>query len=815
MDRRNRAARWSTGVLLAAFLAGCGGGEGAGSKDLGAPDVLDEATPSEGIAEAAAEGVADRPDESTAEATDPGVEPDAAQEAELPPPCAPGTTCDDWDPCTVDDQCGDDGTCKGTPVSGCDDQLACTDDTCTGPDQCTHELKAGFCLADGKCYKEGEGEDAKPCVSCITLVATDKLTPDDTLACQDGDACTKGDRCVAGKCIAGPVDCDDKNLCTADSCQAGACVHAPIDGACPGDACVVGGACQAGKCVGTPVDCDDGNLCTADSCDPVAGCQHAPAAGTCDDGNLCTVGDQCEGGQCVPGVDRLKCNDDNACTDDGCVPATGCVYIPNVAPCHDARCQDGSFYAGTKCSKGACPAQVAVPCGDGNACTDDTCDPAVGCLNPDNTNLCAAAKCDGLVHHADAVCAGAACPAQVLTNCDDGNLCTDDKCDPAGGCSHLANSRDCDDGSVCTQGDVCQPDATCKGTAISCDDGDTCTIDSCDAKAGCVHKLDKRPDCRPQIVIDYPPRGATLNADKLVTVLGHVVVSALQDPLDLLTINGQQVLLDPNDNSFQFDIDSAQGMNPIVADISTVTYGAKDHLVQTYLYSKEWYPIDVNVPAQSMVKDGMMIFLGPDVWDSNGAHTDIAGLMEAYVQNLDLSTMIDPNTAVTSGCIKVLGYCTCNYSVYIKGMHHGAVTVDLKPVDGGLYMKAVIADFSADIKIDGCTSPSATATANSITIETTMMVSVGPDGNPLVTVPNGGTHVTIQGLNISVGGSLGFLADWLLSFFMNSLTSQLESSFASALGPQLASAVQKALAGLALNQSFNVPALLPGAPRSP
>ena len=35
-------------------------------------------------------------------------------------------------------------------------------------------------------------------------------------------------------------------------------------------------------------------------------------------------------------------------------------------------------------------------------------------------------------------------------NCDDGNPCTTDSCDPVTGCINTPNSNACDDGNVCT-----------------------------------------------------------------------------------------------------------------------------------------------------------------------------------------------------------------------------------------------------------------------------------------------------------------------------------------------------------------------------
>ena len=55
----------------------------------------------------------------------------------------------------------------------------------------------------------------------------------------------------------------------------------------------------------------------------------------------------------------MSCGDNNACTTDSCNPATGCV-------------------------------NAAVSCDDNNSCTDDSCDPASGCVNTDN------GSCNGL-----------------------------------------------------------------------------------------------------------------------------------------------------------------------------------------------------------------------------------------------------------------------------------------------------------------------------------------------------------------------------------------------------------------------------------
>jgi len=87
------------------------------------------------------------------------------------------------------------------------------------------------------------------------------------------------------------------------------------------------------------------------------------------------------------------------------------------------------------------------------------------------------------------------------TACDDENECTmDDKCDGNGKCTgKVAKGMECDDGSLCTTGDHCDQSGICVGTEnVTCtDDGNSCTVEVCEAEAGCVSRpADLQPnDC--------------------------------------------------------------------------------------------------------------------------------------------------------------------------------------------------------------------------------------------------------------------------------------------------------------------------------
>ena len=363
-----------------------------------------------------------------------------------------GTACDDGVRCTRADAC-EAGACVGTRVV-CDDGDPCTIDSC---DEAT-----GSCI---------NGPSPGPC--------------------EDGDPCTSNDTCVDGACIPGvPTDCNDGNPCTGELCTPlEGCVFTPVPGACDdGDACTTGDRCVEGDCVGDGVDCDDANPCTQDSCSAATGaCAHSPVAGACDDGDVCTDGDACQGGACVSGPPRA-CDDGNPCTAGRCVDGVGCEYTPVAGGCDD----DDACTTGDRCVDGTCVADGTLPCDDQNPCTDDGCDPVAGCTFSPN-----AVPCDD--HDACTTgdqCSGSQCRGGLAAECDDGNLCTDDGCLPASGCTHAFNSVACDDGNPCTQPDQCR-DGRCRGGPVVCTE-DLCgdgTDDDTDGFTDCDD-----PDC-----LDVPP----------------------------------------------------------------------------------------------------------------------------------------------------------------------------------------------------------------------------------------------------------------------------------------------------------------------
>jgi hypothetical protein len=151
-----------------------------------------------------------------------------------------GDTCDDGDPCTLEDACVS-RECVGTALD-CNDGNPCTDDSCDPTNGCEYANKV--------------------------------------LLCDDNDPCTLFDACGDGDCVGTADDCDDDNLCTDDSCEpTSGCQHAYNDHSCDdGNACTLDDACGAGLCVGATQYCDDQNPATLDTCTPADAaepvCEH-------------------------------------------------------------------------------------------------------------------------------------------------------------------------------------------------------------------------------------------------------------------------------------------------------------------------------------------------------------------------------------------------------------------------------------------------------------------------------------------------------------------------------------------------------------
>lgn len=133
---------------------------------------------------------------------------------------------------------------------------------------------------------------------------------------------------------------------------------------------------------------------------------------------------------------------------------------------------------------------MCPPCDDGDPCTVDSCgDPQACPTHVPIPGCCAVdADCDdGDLCTGIEMCRDHVCVKGPPPTCEDGNPCTDNRCDPASGCSVVLNTAPCDDRNACTTADRCQGGTCTGGRLLTCDDRDACTLDGCDPSSGCVH----------------------------------------------------------------------------------------------------------------------------------------------------------------------------------------------------------------------------------------------------------------------------------------------------------------------------------------
>ncbi|MGM0576280.1 MAG: hypothetical protein ACQEXJ_11170 [Myxococcota bacterium] len=408
-----------------------------------------------------------------------------------------GTPCTDGNPCTSGDTCSE-GVCAGTPgACPCDEDTDCVGfqredyDLCQGPLVCLD----GVCAPDPEqrvtCQDEPEG-------ACLTTACESSTGLCATVARADGSDCgAPGDGCEApgtcqkGQCVATGPPCDDGNPCTDDLCTVSGCHHLPTVGPCDdGDPCTQGEACAAGTCGGgKPLSCDDLNPCTVDACDPEAGgCAHVPVAdgATCGAGDACVGDGVCQDGVCVD-LAPVTCPEPGPCATATCLPGEGCVdkAAPDGTPCDDG---DPCTSGGT-CEAGAC-ASMPRACNDDNPCTVDTCDPdSGGCVHTPTEDGIACQSADPCLE--GATCQGGACTGGEPVTCED-TSCATRGCDPiTGACVVVEDAEDatpCGGDDPCTAVGTCSDGACVGATPVDCDDGDACTVDACDPVDGsCEH----------------------------------------------------------------------------------------------------------------------------------------------------------------------------------------------------------------------------------------------------------------------------------------------------------------------------------------
>ncbi len=154
----------------------------------------------------------------------------------------------------------------------------------------------------------------------------------------------------------------------------------------------------------------------------------------------------------------------------------------------NAECDNGLFCDGSEtCNTGTgvCESGTAPSCGDGVSCTVDSCNEATdSCDNtPDNGACDNGLFCDGS-ETCDAI---NDCQAGTAPNCDDGISCTVDSCNEgADSCNNAPDDSACDNGQFCDGSETCNAAIGCEAGITPCSGSQTCneTTDICEGGGG-------------------------------------------------------------------------------------------------------------------------------------------------------------------------------------------------------------------------------------------------------------------------------------------------------------------------------------------
>ncbi len=314
------------------------------------------------------------------------------------------------------DSCDVDETCTGTPGQTCpaDDAPGNLGDVCNpgsgdlcDPDETCTGTPGQTCPGDtvapgGTLCRAGSGDACDVDESC-TGIANQICPPDDAPSnagdvCRlgSGDSCDPTETCTGTPGAACPSDvvasagtvCNpgSGDLCDPDETCTGVALAAcpPDDISLPGTLCRAGSgdSCDVDEtCTGAPnaaCPADDapgnaGNVCnpgSGDLCDPDETCTGTPGA-ACPSDNIASSSTECraDAGDCDV-AENCTGNADEACPVNGFEPSgTDC---PNTTLCDGDETCDGA---------GSCVGGPTLACDDNSACTVDTCDSLLGCIN--------------------------------------------------------------------------------------------------------------------------------------------------------------------------------------------------------------------------------------------------------------------------------------------------------------------------------------------------------------------------------------------------------------------------------------------------
>lgn len=339
-----------------------------------------------------------------------------------------------------------------------------------------------------------------------------------------------------------------------------------------------------------------------------------------------------------------------------------------------------------------------------------------------------------------------------------------------------------------------------------CDDDNPCTDLICN-EGSCEFEPVVSNECRPQIDVSFPPRGATIAGtvqDAVVTIEGTVSSNAA--PIESLTIGGEAVTVS-EDGSFRHEVTATTGSNILEFEAADA-FGQVRSRIQTFLWSTQY--VAPTEPKMGMAPDGLAIFMAQETLD-DGDHSepvdDLATVIESAFANLDLGSLLGGTEPVAS---------TAGYDVYLTDLRIGDSNATLEAIDDGLRLTVTLDDIVGDLDFDctgtGCVLAGGDGTGGlsirTMTIVADMQLLANEDHALEVDVYRVETDLRSDDVDIwSNNGWTNFLLDLIRPLIMDSmvedLSTGLDGTLSEVLGPLLAGG----LGGLAFDTTLDLPNL--------
>jgi len=338
-----------------------------------------------------------------------------------------------------------------------------------------------------------------------------------------------------------------------------------------------------------------------------------------------------------------------------------------------------------------------------------------------------------------------------------------------------------------------------------CDDDNPCSVDSCEANV-CTYEGVETRDCRPQINVEYPVRGATIEGDSgdAVTVTG--VVQTGHGNIDSLTLGGQTVDVD-DDGGFSIDVEPTVGGNTLVFE-TTDSNGFARKRVQSFLWSTKFRK--PTAPVSGISPQGIMISLDQEVID-DGDHglpaDDLASIMQLAIDNFDISQFLGGGAPVVQ---------QAGYDVYLEALNFEEMGLQLLGNDGGLRLIATVNGVEGDLFYD-CTSALCFAaggdstgglTIDSVGVSADLQLNISPSHDLDIDIVNVQTVIDPDGVDVYSDNSwTNFLLSVVELFIIEDLAAQISDQLNSQVYGTLSPLLSEGLQGLNFSTTIDFPML--------